>query len=218
MPKSPSNETSALKWQPLLCWNLMGMLVHVPVCNWYIRIYNGCRVDFMNYASAHDFTLFGKKSCPCSNSIALKLMLLLDLTDKSTLFQVMTWCHPATSHYLNQCWPRFMCHMVSLPQWVNKTTLPVASPPVNLKYFLIIRLLDNTSHVKIIKFDADIFFPLGETLHCVKWRYDVSSLTSNHVCIRAYYWYHVTGFRKYCYDNINGLVWNCSKCSTLVIE
>ena len=30
-----------------------------------------------------------------------------DLTDdKSTLVQVMAWCHQATSHYLNQCWPR----------------------------------------------------------------------------------------------------------------
>ena len=31
----------------------------------------------------------------------------LDLTDdKSTLVQVMAWCRQATSHYLNQCWPR----------------------------------------------------------------------------------------------------------------
>ena len=30
-----------------------------------------------------------------------------DLTDdKSTLVQVMAWCRQATSHYLNQCWPR----------------------------------------------------------------------------------------------------------------
>ena len=30
-----------------------------------------------------------------------------DLTDdKSTLVQVMAWCCQATSHYLNQCWPR----------------------------------------------------------------------------------------------------------------
>ena len=35
--------------------------------------------------------------------------LSLDLTDdKSTLVQVMAWCHQATSHYLNQCWPRFL--------------------------------------------------------------------------------------------------------------
>ena len=33
--------------------------------------------------------------------------LSLDLSDdKSTLVQVMAWCHQATSHYLSQCWPR----------------------------------------------------------------------------------------------------------------
>ena len=33
--------------------------------------------------------------------------LSLDLTDdKSSLVQVMAWCHQATSHYLSQCWPR----------------------------------------------------------------------------------------------------------------
>ena len=26
--------------------------------------------------------------------------------EKSTLVQVMAWCRQATSHYLNQCWPR----------------------------------------------------------------------------------------------------------------
>ena len=28
--------------------------------------------------------------------------------DKSLLVQVMAWCRQATSHYLIQCWPRFM--------------------------------------------------------------------------------------------------------------
>ena len=28
--------------------------------------------------------------------------------DKSTLFQIMAWCHPATSHYLSQWGPRSM--------------------------------------------------------------------------------------------------------------
>ena len=33
--------------------------------------------------------------------------LSLDLTDdKSTLVQVMAWCHQVTSHYLSQCWLR----------------------------------------------------------------------------------------------------------------
>ena len=37
------------------------------------------------------------------------------INDKSTLVQVMAWCHQATSHYLSQCWPISM-----LPYGVNK--------------------------------------------------------------------------------------------------
>ena len=53
----------------------------------------------------------------------------LDLTDeKSTLVQVMAWCHQATSHYLSQCWPRSMppCG-ITMPQWVNPVYLPISS-------------------------------------------------------------------------------------------
>ena len=40
--------------------------------------------------------------------------------DKSTLVQVMAWCRQATSHYLNQCWPRSpMPYGVTRPQWVK---------------------------------------------------------------------------------------------------
>ena len=28
------------------------------------------------------------------------------IDDKSTLVQVMAWCRQATSHYMDQCWPR----------------------------------------------------------------------------------------------------------------
>ena len=44
-----------------------------------------------------------------------------DLTDdKSTLVQVMAWCHQATSHYLNQCWPSALSpYGVTRPQWVK---------------------------------------------------------------------------------------------------
>ena len=46
-----------------------------------------------------------------------------DLTDdKSTLVQVMAWCHQATSHYLSQCWPSYMSpYGVTRPQWVKDT-------------------------------------------------------------------------------------------------
>ena len=51
---------------------------------------------------------------------ALIWMSLDHTYDKSTLVQVMAWCRQATSHYLNQCWPRFLPpYGVTRPQWVN---------------------------------------------------------------------------------------------------
>ena len=49
----------------------------------------------------------------------------LDFTDdKSALVQVMAWCHQATSHYLSQCWPRFLLpYGVTRPRWVNLVLL-----------------------------------------------------------------------------------------------
>ena len=49
-----------------------------------------------------------------------------DLTDGySTLVQVMAWCRQATSHYLNQCWPRSPTpYGVTRPQWVNCCRCP----------------------------------------------------------------------------------------------
>ena len=41
---------------------------------------------------------------------------------KSTLGQVMAWCHQATSHYLSQCWPRSMLpYGIIRPQSVNSS-------------------------------------------------------------------------------------------------
>ena len=43
--------------------------------------------------------------------------------DKSTLVQVMAWCRQATSHYLSQCWPRYLSsYGMTRPQWVNSVT------------------------------------------------------------------------------------------------
>ena len=53
--------------------------------------------------------------------------------DESTLVQVMAWCRQATSHYLNQCWPRsILPYGVTRPQWVN-LTLSSAQLPVKFK-------------------------------------------------------------------------------------
>ena len=55
-----------------------------------------------------------------SNEIVIRLM-PQDLTDdKSTMVQVMAWCHQAPSHYLGQCWHRSVSpHVVTRPQWVK---------------------------------------------------------------------------------------------------
>ena len=43
-----------------------------------------------------------------------------DLTDKSTLVQVMAWCRQATSHYMSQWWPWSMSpYGITRPQWVD---------------------------------------------------------------------------------------------------
>ena len=43
---------------------------------------------------------------PCRpRSIALRWMPQKTFDNQSTLVLVMAWCHQATSHYLNQCWP-----------------------------------------------------------------------------------------------------------------
>ena len=43
-----------------------------------------------------------------SCDIALRWMSLGLTDDKSTMVQLMAWCHQATSHYLSQCWSRSM--------------------------------------------------------------------------------------------------------------
>ena len=70
-----------------------------------------------------------------SYEIALKWM-PLDLTDdKSTLVQVMAWCHQATSHYLSQCWHRSMSpNGVTRPQWVNGCLDIAPCPFINIFY------------------------------------------------------------------------------------
>ena len=46
------------------------------------------------------------------------------MNDQSTLVQVMAWCHQATSHYLSQCWPKYLLpYDVTRLQWVNIISL-----------------------------------------------------------------------------------------------
>ena len=58
--------------------------------------------------------------CDFSTEIALRWT-SLDLSDNSTLVQIMAWCRQATRHYLNQCWPRSL--RLTRPQCVNSSIL-----------------------------------------------------------------------------------------------
>ena len=53
--------------------------------------------------------------------IAFRSWFSLDIMDdKSTLVQVMVWCHQETNHYLGQYWPRSLSALgVTRPQWVK---------------------------------------------------------------------------------------------------
>ena len=51
--------------------------------------------------------------------------MLLDLTNvETTLAQVIAWCHQATNHNINQCWPRSLSpYGATRPYWMNRTWL-----------------------------------------------------------------------------------------------
>ena len=57
--------------------------------------------------------------------------------DKSTVVQLMAWCHQATSHYLSQCWPSFVpasLHDIIKPQWVKYRLIsPISSRLTSLE-------------------------------------------------------------------------------------
>ena len=62
-----------------------------------------------------------------------------DITDdKSTLVQVMVWCHQASSHYLNQCWPNSMSpYGGTRGQWVKWTLRKFCKTQVTQLYLTI---------------------------------------------------------------------------------
>ena len=72
-----------------------------------------------------------------SRKIAFQCM-PLDLTDKSTVVEIISWCRQVPSHYLSQCSPSSISPCgVTRPQWINvrirnSKTLKNAYAPTNL--------------------------------------------------------------------------------------
>ena len=110
-----------------------------------LKSYNFCHVDVSESKSRwivlswrQDMAM-GKKSLnhwPLGDAaVIIKVSLLLrknsklsslswiplNLTnDKWALFQAVAWCRQATSHFMNQCWPKSMSpYGVTKPRWYN---------------------------------------------------------------------------------------------------
>ena len=112
---------SSGKWRPFcLCLNVL-MVVNTTSgqCNalthWPLGDFNKVLVTW--FLAWFIFVIDG---WDIAHEISSRWM-SLDLTDdKSTLVQVMAWCRQATSHYLNQCWPRSLSpYGITRPQWIN---------------------------------------------------------------------------------------------------
>ena len=114
--------------------------------------------------------------CDISSEIALKLTSWDLSDDKSTLVQLMAWCHQATSHYLNQCWPKSLPpYGVTRPQWVNGIQIaPVfeIATPLTLK-----QGAAAAPHFQIL--DAALMGHLSTVLAFEKWYWQIDVLAQD---------------------------------------
>ena len=78
--------------------------------NWLVS--GRCGRNLNSVTSQH--MLWNKSMGTCE--IALRWMPENTFHDKSSLVQIMVWCHQATSHYLSHCWPR-SCRSVLWWHW-----------------------------------------------------------------------------------------------------
>ena len=85
------------------------------------------------------------------------------IDDKSTLVQVMAWCRQATSHYLNQWWPRSLTtgdHGIPRPQLVN--TLRSGQNSQHFADRILKWIFFNENHCILIQISQK-FVPKGST-------------------------------------------------------
>ena len=96
------------------CW-----LTHCPLGNFHLSKLN---------------LIFVNDGWGISSEVPIRETSLVRTNDKPTLVQVMAWCRQATSHYLSQCWPRFVSpYGVTRPQWVTHNEIRLLA---HLKPFL----------------------------------------------------------------------------------
>ena len=94
-----------------------------------------------------------------------------DLTDdKSTLVQVMAWCHQATSQYLNPCWPRSpMPYGITRPQWVTI---------IMILYSNVVNLFPDSRTLVSAMWRRRMFNPSSQNVSWRPWRMRSSTIST----------------------------------------
>ena len=92
------------------CFAGTGAIVRLPQCQWskpdgYGKI-SECITTTKHSKAKTVFIFIGIYCISCI--MVPKRMSLALADDKLTLVQIMAWCLPTTSHYLSQCWPKYM--------------------------------------------------------------------------------------------------------------
>ena len=125
-----------VQWYALLAWHHAPFFFHF----WLgLKVTNYC--FNLSYQIVQLFNSLAPGRCSCNlKLIIFKLVSKIDvlrvsyeitvmwmpgdLTDSEwTLIQIMAWCLWATSHYLSQCWPKYLSpYRVTRPQWFKFKT------------------------------------------------------------------------------------------------
>ena len=83
-----------------------------------------CDFNFKSVISEHMLQI--KFMTSTSVEIALRWMPQNTFDDKSTLVQVIAWCHQSTSLYMSQCWPRYMSpYGATRPNKLRQKSFPI---------------------------------------------------------------------------------------------
>ena len=142
-----------------------------------------------------------------------------DFTDvKSTLVQVMAWCRQATSHYLNQCWPRSsMPYGVTRPQWVNTIMVAWLLMTWQSKETLSYRQVSNISrtksqHLKDSRTALQLSLtntlkPDVESKMKMQFEQRRQAMLQLHLSDRQFYWQLRCGLYQRFYGSSPGIFW-----------
>ena len=130
----------------------------------------------------------------------------MNVTDKSTLVQVMAWCCQAISHYLSQCWPRYLSPCgITRPQWVN-----TLRPRQDSRHFPddVFKWIFLNANVWIFINISPEFLPKGQIINIpalvqmMAWRRSGDKPSSGSMIIR------INGWRTYVSLSLNELIQN----------